>query len=92
MATRALAYFIRREHAWKVSAGDSEGFVPPKLTEPEGADADGDVAMLDLSANRKLGAALTDPSAGGRSAGSLHGAVLEDLLLWLTLHRWCTLP
>ena len=95
MATRALAYFTRREHCWiSGSAGDSQRVLltlaSTNVAEfSAGADSNSDVAMLDATVKQEPGADLMARLSGGLSA---HGAILEDMLIWLTLFRYTICP
>ena len=74
MATRALAYFTRREHCW----------INSKFS--VGTGVNNDVTMLDVTVKPEPVSGFMARLTGGSL--SAHGAILEDMLIWLTLFRY----
>ena len=111
MASRALAYFQKRELCWHATHVAAR-FVAPSHAGAVAADGE-DVVMSDAvpsgshhdhptDANPHLGGSgepaaaaaavssmgvLTGDGSSSSSSASLPGAVLEDMLLWLTSYR-----
>ena len=113
MASRALAYFQKRELCWHATHVVAAPVVAPSHAGAAAADGE-DVVMSDavpsgghhdhptdanphLGGNNPIAAAAAAVSAAVSSVGvltgdgslstSLPGAVLEDMLLWLTSYR-----